>query len=496
MKTKIKTILSPDSRVIKFLVPLYLFFIAFFICMQSPLNPLKVELASVDSSVFHYVASVMKNGGLFYRDTFDHKGPLLYFINYLGLYISYYSGAWFIELLFIFLTIILQYLTARLFCNRLVSCCCIFLTCISLTICFFGGNFPECYALLFISLSLYIFTDYFFNQKVTGFRLILCGASSVCAFMLKPNTIAVWLVFCAAIFLIQLIKKEYKCLFTYIILFLSGMLISLLPFLFYLCTNGILSDFWNTYILFNLEYSQDAGIKASLINCIKTATRELVVPCFLIGIFNLYKRERREFWFTYLVYLLVSVLLCSMSGNEYIYYRISLVPAYVIPLAAFGAQIKFEKKNLLTVEILFVVFCSIISQQMLFPAKNVLSKIINHSSEVDLGDEHHRELFSLIETYTEKDEPITVYGNENAFYFYSQRFSASKYSFTYPIVLINENIRNEYFQELHETLPKLILVQTLWCNDEYIQEFLSTHPYECITDYDDYGLYLLTTETN
>jgi hypothetical protein len=122
---------------------------------------------------------------------------------------------------------------------------------------------------------------------------------------------------------------------------------------------------------------------------------------------------------------------------------------------------------------------------------NISSAVV---SEIDLGDEHHRELFSLIEAYTEEDEPITVYGNENAFYFYSQRVSASKYSFTYPIILMDEKIRNEYFQELHDTLPKLILVQTLWCNDEYIQEFLATHPYECITDFHDYGLYLRTTE--
>ena len=119
-----------------------------------------------------------------------------------------------------------------------------------------------------------------------------------------------------------------------------------------------------------------------------------------------------------------------------------------------------------------------------------MKKVIRATPQVSLGDEHHQELYRLIEEYTDEDEPIIVYGNEDAFYFYSHRFAASKYSFQYPIIFKSEKIKNEFFAELDEKLPKLILVQSLWCSDEYIGEFLETHPYECITDFDDYALYL------
>ncbi|MBO6066224.1 MAG: hypothetical protein J6P36_07375 [Lachnospiraceae bacterium] len=37
-------------------------------------NPLSVGRIGRDSSIFHYVARVMKDGGMPYLDTFDHKG--------------------------------------------------------------------------------------------------------------------------------------------------------------------------------------------------------------------------------------------------------------------------------------------------------------------------------------------------------------------------------------------------------------------------------------
>jgi len=43
-----------------------------------------------DTEVYRYVALVMQKGGVPYRDVFDHKPPLIYFINYLGLFL----GGW------------------------------------------------------------------------------------------------------------------------------------------------------------------------------------------------------------------------------------------------------------------------------------------------------------------------------------------------------------------------------------------------------------------
>lgn len=490
---RIERFFLSNKKITGFLISLYLFMITFVICMQSPMNPFHVTLASVDSSVFHYVATVMKQGGAIYRDTFDHKGPLLYFINYVGLFISYYSGAWFLEFCTLLASNICVYKTARLFCNKISACFVVFLSSTALIGCFFGGNFPECYALPCITGALYIFTDYYVNRVVSPIRLILCGSLFFCAVLLKPNTVSVWIVFCLSVCIHTLYQKKFHRLIYFILYFLIGCLIILTPVFLYLLSLNLLTDFFNTYFLFNFRYSGDSGLSAAIIVSIKCITRELVFPCMLITFFLAFQEKNNRFyWTTYLIYLVLSVLLCSMSGNDYVYYRISLIPCYTIPIAMFLGKIKVGLRQKYALLTFVIIGSTILVQQWSGPVIHMLSAIKNTTTEIDLGDEHHRELFRLIETYTKKDEPFIVYGNENSFYFYSHRFAASRYSFQYPIILVDETIRHDFFHELDEKKPKLILVQTLWCNDKYIQSFLKKHPYKCITDFDDYALYLRT----
>lgn len=493
MKTLCQNVsnICSNKKIIRMIVLCYLLFMAFMISMQSPMNPFHVTLAGVDSSVFHYVASVMKHGGAIYRDTFDHKGPLLYFINYLGLSISYYSGAWLIEFIALCISNLAAYKTARLFCRKIPACFVIFLNSTALLLCFFGGNFPECYALPCITISLYLFTDYFLNQKIDIRRLILCGMLFACAFMLKPNTISVWIAFCIGVFIQKILQKDVRSLLSFIGWFFLGFLIVIVPVFLYLIKMDIVKEFFETYFLFNFQYSGDAGLSASFLSALKCLSKELVFPCLLIACFLAFQKREPLYWRTFFIYYLLSVFLCSMSGTDYIYYRISLIPAYTVPLAAFFGRMDYSRKQIYPLLSMMLLAAAVFAQQWTAPTIHALSALRHTTAEIDLGDEHHRELFRLIEKYTDETDPFLVYGNEDAFYFYSHRMAVSKYSFQYPIILINEDIRNRFFQELDEKLPKLILVQSLWCNDEYIQKFLNTHPYRCITDFDDYALYLL-----
>ena len=55
---------------------------------------------------------------------------------------------------------------------------------------------------------------------------------------------------------------------------------------------------------------------------------------------------------------------------------------------------------------------------------------------------------------------------------------------------MDTDIQAEFFRDLDENHPKLIIVQSLWCDDEYIEDFLHTHPeYVLLTDFDDYAVY-------
>src|SRR5689334_15080804 len=76
-----------------------------------PANPNNMTLPSRDSGVFLYVGWRFLSGDIPYRDVWDHKPPLIYFVDALGLTITPHSlwGVWFLQFIFIFFTLFFIY---------------------------------------------------------------------------------------------------------------------------------------------------------------------------------------------------------------------------------------------------------------------------------------------------------------------------------------------------------------------------------------------------
>src|SRR5512134_3348825 len=69
-----------------------------------PGNPNNATLVSRDSGVFLYVGWRLISGDIPYKDVWDHKPPLIYFVDALGLSITPDSlwGVWILEVIFAF----------------------------------------------------------------------------------------------------------------------------------------------------------------------------------------------------------------------------------------------------------------------------------------------------------------------------------------------------------------------------------------------------------
>jgi len=70
---------------------------------ESPLYKLYLER---DTGVFHYIGWLITQGKIPYRDVWDHKPPVIFFINALGLWLSGGSrwGVWGMEAVFLSLS--------------------------------------------------------------------------------------------------------------------------------------------------------------------------------------------------------------------------------------------------------------------------------------------------------------------------------------------------------------------------------------------------------
>ena len=171
-------------------------------------NPLSIGKMSKDSAAFQYVGQTIRDGGMPYRDTFDHKGPFVYLINALGLSINEQVGVWIVELAFLLLTFVFAYELARLFGGgkrlsivAVLACSC------SLVYYFQGGNLVEEYACLGIIVSLYVFAKYFIRGAVHWYDLCMCGASFAFVCLLRINMVAIWAVMCVGVLIYCLQKR-------------------------------------------------------------------------------------------------------------------------------------------------------------------------------------------------------------------------------------------------------------------------------------------------
>jgi len=138
------------------------FIISILFAANLNLSPFNSATPGKDSSVFLYIGKAMHNGAVPYKDLFDHKGVLLYFIEYFGYLIGFGNqiGVWIIELINIFATSIIFFYIAKLFTESRIICYLASYIVLHLSsISFFvreGGNLTEEYALPWNSLSLYL----------------------------------------------------------------------------------------------------------------------------------------------------------------------------------------------------------------------------------------------------------------------------------------------------------------------------------------------------
>ena len=124
-----------------------------------PSNPNNMTLPSRDSGVFLYMAWRLLSGDIPYRDVWDHKPPLIYFVDALGLALAPDSlwGIWGIRFLFIFFTFFFVYkLLDQEFGLFAALAGSLTLTSGLLTI-LEKGNVTEEYALVFQAVSFWLF---------------------------------------------------------------------------------------------------------------------------------------------------------------------------------------------------------------------------------------------------------------------------------------------------------------------------------------------------
>ena len=452
---------------------LCLLFITFLICMLSPLDIFTFNAAPwIDSSVFKYIGWQMAEGSIPYLDMFDHKGLLIYFINYIGNIISPHRGVWFIEFIFMFVTVLFAYKIARNFVSKPLSMLIVLIVLAPIYSYFEGGNFTEEYALPFQMIALYIFIDFFQNPykymsrgdnykskvnfKFFNILVFINGICMGCVLFLRPNMISIWIVFCLMILIYCILKKYYLELFKFFISFFAGLLFVIMPMITYLALNNAIKPFVDDYILFNMMYATDKEITYIMNVFSEFFTTPIIIFSFVVICTKIYlqikNKENCYFNVGYLIYMILTVILVSISGRMYNHYAMTLLPMLIYPISLLFDYLKEIKLNNGFMTILTVILITI------FVAPTWSKLLFN--SIVDIFDKekpYTNRTIEYIKANTDEDDTISVWGNSNSIYNFTNRKSASKYSYQFSIITLSEKIEKEYFDDLRKNKPKIIV---------------------------------------
>lgn len=459
--------------------------LAFFFLLSSPLHPWIGGTTYTDSSVFKTVVMMMEKGGMPYVDSFDHKGPLLYILNWMGNRISQYRGIWVIEFVFLVATFFMIYKSSRLVCDNKGAIISTLIAASLLFGYFEGGNFTEEYAMAFIAVALFIFLDYFLNNTISKVRLVICGLCFGCVILLRPNMVSVWFVMCIGVLFRNVVfDKKWKSILSFLLWFLVGTLIIVLPIVIWLAVNGALDQCIQDYIIFNIAYNSKEGGRALLSAKWNSYFYFAETTVYLISLLCLmiFRNENNKILhYFYLLYLLITPLFVCLSGMTYGHYGMILIPAVAYPVA-----LAFKKIESIDFENVSKVLFGIVTVYCL--SSIVLPGWIDLVSNMALNWEERKEdhrngvindISNVIDSLIGPNEKISVYGNWDAVYVKCNRAHATRYSYQDPIGAVMPEIMDEYFEQLQEEQPHIIVIQSGML-DEAMNKFLNDNKYEMV----------------
>lgn len=418
--------------------------------LLSPLNPFAQKTIGTDSWVFQYNGLSIIKGLTPYNDFFDHKGVILYLINAIGLIINKNIGIWIIEYILLFIVVFFTKKTLELFkVDSKLKYFSMIVILLFLSSSFEGGNLTEEYALPFLIVSQYIFFKFLLNKNLKNLEVVITGFSLAIVSLLRINMIGLWGIYILIILIKLLKEKEYKQLLKYIGLFLIGMLTVFIPVGIYLSLNDAFINFVKDYIIFNLKYSS-VSLASKYISFKHFFNLPIVLLCFVINCLLLFtnKSDKKILIVGNLLVLIINLMSMAMSGNVYMHYSMILLPNFILPIILLMKSIS---KN--EIKCLVIVYISI---HILVPSINNFFDFQKYLYEFD--NSNNINIAKYIKENTNVTDKISIFGNKNVLYVLSERYSASRYSYQFPIVNYDSNIFEEYVKDIKNNRPKLIYI--------------------------------------
>lgn len=437
-----------------------------------PNSPLNMPYATRDSGVFLYSGWRILNGDFPYIDFWDHKPPIIFYINALGLWLGQQSrwGVWSLEFISVFLAAVLGLHLVKKHFGSVPAILSMVLWMRSLPSMNFGGNIPTEYTLPLQFFCLWLADDIDQHPK-QRLHWFIIGFISMLVFFTKQNAIGIPL----AIFLYFTIKwlKEgniKKWINNSIWLLFGGGLVAA-GIIIYFLVNGAFSEFWSASFEYNFlyvapesEFPDRAGPIYGLLVFL-FLTRTGLAFCSLIGFAgSLYwitksKTDSTENWVPLisigLINLPLEALFVGISDRFYNHYYMTMLPVLALFSGVFvrALILPLQKGKVSTTLINIAASVGIIT--ILVSSNTDYEEHIQKSAQFGNG-----QLIEYVQIVTAPDDLVLLWGAQAEVNFFAKRKSPTRFVYQYPLYIqgyTSEEKILEFLESVVETKPILII---------------------------------------
>ncbi len=444
-------------------------------------NPFLFE-PNRDGGFFTYAAKEILKGKDLYLDIWDSKGPGIFMINLLGLWLGNGSrwGIWLLEFLFLAGSSLLGTTVMKRRWGVLPALFGISIGLMGLKALFRGGNTIEEYSLFFTWIAIFVFSQTIAAPPKWYFPFIL-GMMLGFNFWLRANNIGttallsgIWLIFLIKPFgWVQAFKKAFWLI--------AGFLIVIIPVLIYFTLQGSLGEMITASLLYNIGYSNLAKASAvdfpvinrSLMPGIIALGKWAYIP--LLGFFaallqfihQIIHRQWNAFDLALVLIWPVEILASSVSGRAYEHYFICWIP--ILALLS-GFLIYRASKFILPPQ-----WDTLINKRfsIVFPLLGLAGLLFNFQYEISMNwlavdrilvnhseiIEYKSPLAEYIDQNTKPNDLVLIWGGNSGINLMANR-SATDAPLFFPMITnstIGFNLQERYFEQLIAQRPALII---------------------------------------
>ena len=438
--------------------------------------------SSCDSSVFLTIAREMLHGALPYRDLFDHKGLYTYFIDIIGILTDLALVEWF----FFALTAFILYRTLLLVVRpRLAFCLLLMWPFLLMKRKYLEwGNMTEEYMLPAIAFGIYYFVSLVKRKGYVDYvQTCLLGASAGLVFMLKLNYVSVFAA--TGVYLLWTLcsEKKFRVLSLTVLCGLAGLFASMLPALIYFLRHGLFSDFFETYILFNLAYS--GAFPREDGNWFRFSRYAIILMYPWIAITVVFvKKTLRDEGDRAIALFIPAVLLLDFltvwSGPVmYKHYLISLTP---VALLSYALLVKYAARIVASIPIPVREDLRTTAFRLATGCLYGGALVFILSEAYQLKSDDCRRIFesgyfcpadeNVAGLLKQHDGRLLVIGNYCYFYRLYDATPDGRYLFQFPIADVSPEIGEQFVEELKRKKTPLLLLPGNFTVPEYLRPVL------------------------